>query len=172
MRIAWLNADGTGKPEFISPERETGYCGRLSPSGQQVLYQGGPEPGKGERGRVRLYVMDLATKKRTAVDEPGETHGYCWSPNGLKVAYTWQVSLEKPAEVAERETLLITCDVNGRNRKTVTSRKYTVSEQGSGVVVFLGCRLAMSLGDRSATHRSKRMSRIGTAAPARRRERG
>jgi len=81
---------------------------------------------------VRLYVMDLATKKQTAADEAGETHGYCWSPDGSRIAYTWQRSLDKPEEVAERETLLITCDLDGRNRKTVTTRKYTVEENSSG----------------------------------------
>ncbi len=130
--MAWLNADGTGKPEFVSPEGEIGYGGRLSPDGRKVLYQGGPEPPKEERAKVRLYVMDLATKKRTAVDEPGETHGYCWSPDGSRIAHTWQRSLDKPEEVAERETLLLTCDLDGRNRKTVTTRKYTLEENSSG----------------------------------------
>jgi RNA polymerase sigma factor (sigma-70 family) len=134
-RVAWLNADGTGKPEFVSPEGEIAYSGRLSPDGKQLLYQSAPEPKEskeGERLKVRLYVMDLATKKRTAVDEPGETFGHCWSPDGLRVAYTWQRSLNKPADVPERETLLITCDSNGRNRKTVTSRKTEISENSSG----------------------------------------
>ncbi|OWK40296.1 TolB family protein [Fimbriiglobus ruber] len=132
MRVAWLNADGTGKPDFVSPEGEFGFGGRLSPGGRRMLYQGGPEPPKGERGKVRLYVMDLATKKRMAVDEPGETYSHCWSRDGSRVAYTWQRSLDKPAEVAERETLLITCGYDGRNRKTVTSRKTEVPENSNG----------------------------------------
>ena len=48
------------------------------------------------------------------------------------VAYTWQRSLAKPEEVPERETLLITCNPDGGDRKTVTSRKYTVAENSSG----------------------------------------
>ena len=73
------------------------------------------------------------------VDEPGETHGYCWFPGGSRVAYTWQRSLEKPAEVAGRETLLIVCEPDGRNRKTVTRRNYEVPQNSSGrsgVVIF------------------------------------
>ena len=81
---------------------------------------------------MRLYAMDLATKKRTMVDEPGVTEGWCWSPDGSKVAYTWQRSLDKPAEVKERETLLITCDADGSNRKTITKRQYQVPENSSG----------------------------------------
>jgi RNA polymerase sigma factor (sigma-70 family) len=131
-RVAWLNADGTGKPEFVSPEGELGYGGRLSPDGRRMLYVGGPEPPDGGRAKMRLYALDLATGQRSTVDEPGETRGYCWSPDGSRVAYTWQRSLEKPAEVPERETMLITCDPDGRNRRTVTSRKYELPENSSG----------------------------------------
>jgi Tol biopolymer transport system component len=81
---------------------------------------------------VRLYAIDLTTKKRVAVDEPGHTGGYCWSPDGKRIAYTWQRPLPKPAEVSERETFLITCDIDGRNRTTVASRKYTVPANSSG----------------------------------------
>jgi Tol biopolymer transport system component len=135
-RLVWINADGTGEPEFLTPKGEVVYGPRLSPDGRRVLYQGAPDPPKGRRGWVRLYVMDLATRKRTAVDEPGEIHGYCWSPDGSRVAYTWQRSLEKPAEVAERETLLITCNRDGTDRKTVTRRTYKPKQPGTGVVYF------------------------------------
>ncbi|QJW97040.1 hypothetical protein [Frigoriglobus tundricola] len=76
--------------------------------------------------------MNLTTGKRTAVDEPGETHGHCWSPDGSRVAHTWQRTLDKPAEVAERETLLITCDPDGRDRTTVARKKAEIPENGSG----------------------------------------
>ena len=57
----------------------------------------------------------------------------------FNVAYTWQRSLKNPGQVAERETLLIACDPDGKNRKTVTSRKYRVPENSSGkssIVIF------------------------------------
>jgi Tol biopolymer transport system component len=132
LRIAWLNADGTGEPEFITPDEEMAYGARLSRDGRRVLFQAGPKGLKWERTKMRLYAMDLATKKRTAVDEPGVTEGWCWSPDGSKVAYTWQRSLDKPAEVKERETLLITCTADGSNRKTITKRQYQVPENSSG----------------------------------------
>jgi hypothetical protein len=50
----------------------------------------------------------------------------------VKIAFTWQRSLEKPAEVAVRETLLITCDPDGSHRKKVASREYEVPENSSG----------------------------------------
>jgi hypothetical protein len=131
-RIAWLNVDGTGKPEFVTPEGELAFRGRLSPDGRKVLYQGLPKPLKVEWFKARLYVMDLTTKKQTAVDEPGVTQGHCWSPDGARVAYTWQKALDKPEEIPERETLLITCDPDGRDRKILTRRKYTIPENSSG----------------------------------------
>ncbi len=131
-RIAWVKGDGTGEPEFLTSAEEIAYHARLSPGGRHILYQGGPKPAKGKRVRVRLYVMDLASKQRTPVDEPGETHGHCWSPDGTRVAYTWQRSLDDPAKMPERETLLITCDPDGRNRQTVARRKYSAPEESSG----------------------------------------
>jgi hypothetical protein len=132
VRVAWLKADGTGKPEYVSPEKEVGYGGRVSPDGQRVLYQSGPETAPGKRVKVRLYVQDLATGKRTAVDEEGETFGHCWAPDGTRVAYTWQRALDKPEDIPERETLLVAVDPDGRNRKVLTSRKCTIPENASG----------------------------------------
>jgi hypothetical protein len=131
-RIGWLNADGTGKLEFLTPDGEVSYGPRLSPEGRRVLYQAVTKAPAGKPAEVRLYAMDLVTKRRTVVDEPGETHGYCWSPDSSRVAYTWQRSRGDWSEVPERETLLITCDPDGGNRKTVTSRKYVVPENSSG----------------------------------------
>jgi hypothetical protein len=136
IRIAWVNTDGTGKPEFLTPEGEVACRARLAPDGRRVLYQAGPQPPKGQRARLRLYVMDLASQKRTAVDEPGETDGFCWSPDGSRIAYTWQKPLDQPAKVPDRETLLITCDPYGRNRKTVASRKCRPVKADSVVLFF------------------------------------
>jgi hypothetical protein len=132
VRIAWLNADGTGNPDFRTPEDEFAYDARLSHDGRRMLYLAGPKNRNGGRSQVRLYVMDLESKVRVAVDEPGETHGYCWSPDGFQIAYTWQRSLDKASDVPDRETMLITCDRGGGNRKTITSRKYRVPENSSG----------------------------------------
>jgi hypothetical protein len=54
------------------------------------------------------------------------------------VAYTWQRPLGDPP-AAERETLLVICTADGRDRKTVTTRKYTASARGNGrasVVIY------------------------------------
>jgi Tol biopolymer transport system component len=131
-RIAWISIDGAKNAEFLTASDEFAYGARLSPDGHRILFQAGPKPPKNERSKMRLYVMELATKRRTAVDEPGETYGYCWSRDGLRVAFTWQRSLDKPEDVAVRETLLITCDQEGKKRKTVTSRTYEEPKNSSG----------------------------------------
>lgn len=131
-RIAWVNIDGKGEPEFITPKQDVAYGARLSPDGRRILCMAGFRRAGEERHRLRLSVYDLETKRRMFVDEPGETDGYCWSPDGSSIAYTWQRSLDKPAKAAVRETYLITCDFDGTQRKTVTTRKYEVPENSSG----------------------------------------
>jgi Tol biopolymer transport system component len=135
--LAWVNLDGTGDPEFITPVGEGGYDGHLSPDGKRILYQGRTRSWLGHWNKPRLYVLDIATKQRKAVDEPGETLGFCWSPDGTRIAYTWQRTRENWAEHPERETLLITCDPDGGNRTVVTSRKTTVGKNDSSYACAL-----------------------------------
>jgi Tol biopolymer transport system component len=130
--VAWVNTDGTGKPEFITSQDEVAYGAKLSPDGRRILCMAGPKTPAGEPKRRRLVVIDLNTKKRTVIDRPGHTHGYCWSSDGLKVAHTWQLPLRQPGEIEERKTYLITCDADGGNRKTITTRKYEVPTNSSG----------------------------------------
>ena len=92
----------------------------------------GPGVSEDQENRIRLYVIDLATKRRTMIDKPGHTHGYCWSSDGSKVAYTWQLPIREPEAKVERKTYLITCDPDGGNRKTVTIRSYKVPPNSSG----------------------------------------
>ena len=132
VRVAWVNADGTGKPEFITSEHEVAYGARLSPDGRRILCMARPKTPDEEGRRTRLQVIDLGTKKQTMIDKPGHTYGYCWSSDGSKVAYTWQMPLRKPGEVVERKTYLITCDADGSNQKTVTMRKYKEPPNSSG----------------------------------------
>jgi Tol biopolymer transport system component len=87
---------------------------------------------QGERTETRLTVIDLATKKQTIIDEPGATCGYCWSPDGSRIAYTWQKPLDHPSEENVRETLLITCNADGTERNVVTSRTHELSPNSSG----------------------------------------
>jgi Tol biopolymer transport system component len=139
VRVAWVNTDGTGQPEFITSDQEVAYGAKLSRDGQRILCMVGPKTPKDESTRTRLFVIDLATKKQTMVGKPGHTHGYCWSSDGLKVAYTWQMPLRQPVDSAERKTYLITCDPDGSNQKTITMRQRKVPQNSSareGVSIF------------------------------------
>ena len=139
LRVAWVRIDGTGEPEFLTSDQEVAYGARLSPDNRRILCMVGPREPKDKVSRMRLYVIDLATKKRTMIDKPGHTHGYCWSSDGSKVAYTWQLPLRQPEDAVERKTYLITCDADGTKQKTVTMRKYEVPQNSSGrdgVIIF------------------------------------
>ncbi len=139
VRVEWVNIDGTGEPEFITFDHEEAYGARLSPDGKRILCMIGPQSPKGGSSPARLQVIELCTKKRTPVGKPGHTHGYCWSSDGSKVAYTWQLPLRTPEDAEERKTYLITCDADGSNSKTVTMRRYKVPPNNSGrnaVIIF------------------------------------
>ncbi len=129
--VAWVHIDGTGTPEFLTSDQEVAHGARLSPDNRRILCQIGSPTSKNEASRERLYVIDLITKRRTVIDKLGHTGSYCWSSDGSKVAYTWQMPLRQPEEVAERKAYLITCDVDGGNRKTITVRKYAVPANSS-----------------------------------------
>ena len=98
----------------------------MSPDNRRILCQIESQSSKNEASRTRLDVIDLATKQRTVIDKLGYTDSYCWSSDRSKVAYTWQMPLRQPEEVAERKAYLITCDPDGNNRKTITMRNYEV----------------------------------------------
>jgi Tol biopolymer transport system component len=134
-RCCWVSADGKGEPEFITPEGEMAYGPLLSPDGGRLLFTSARKLPTG-KWSSRLLVMDLKTKGRVTIDEPGETRGYCWSADGSAVAYTWQPTPVKGDEDGERTTWLITCDADGRNNKRVTSRRYKPAQPGLHVVIF------------------------------------
>ena len=86
VRVALVGIGGTGEPEFLTSEQVLAHGARLSPDNRQILCMLGPREPKDKGSRTRLYVIDLATKKRTVIDKPGHTHGYCWSSDGSRVA--------------------------------------------------------------------------------------
>ena len=135
-RLCWLDIDGKRKPEFLTPADEVAVHPKLSPDGRRILFAAAPRVKPGESSQLRLYVLDLATKKRVMVGEPGETRGYCWSGDGSSIAFTWQCTPVKGDEEAERTTLLITCDADGRNAKTITRRTHQPANPGLQVTIF------------------------------------
>jgi Tol biopolymer transport system component len=107
--VAWADADGTGKPEYITPDDEYALDGRLSPNGRRLLYPARPRDSERPDSEWRLWVLHLGTGKRAAVSGPGgRAFGYGWSPEGGRVAYVrqgrlWVVDLAGGKRVALSE---------------------------------------------------------------------
>jgi hypothetical protein len=135
-RLCWLNADGTGKPDFITPDTEVCRDAKLSSDDTRVLFLCGPTPPRGERWFLRLTAMELSTKKRVVLDDPGETLGHCWSKDNSRVAFTWQKTVSNKTPATEYETILYTCDRDGKNRTAVTSRKKKWEKPTAGPVKY------------------------------------
>jgi hypothetical protein len=112
------------------------HLGRLSPDGTRVLYtDADPADKDANRWGVsrKPYVLDVATKKRTAVaDFPmnGRVDGIAWSPDGKRIAYSW---MQLHAELLKKDSInvndisipteafLMIADADGRNARTVSS---------------------------------------------------
>jgi Tol biopolymer transport system component len=135
-RLCWLSAAATGKPEFLTPDTEVSRDPKLTSDDKWVLFLSGPIPPKGERWALRLTAMELATKKRIVLDDPGETWGHCWSRDDKRVAYTWQKAVPQGTTATDFETILYTCDRDGKNRQAVTSRKNKTDRPMAGPVLY------------------------------------
>jgi Tol biopolymer transport system component len=143
MRLHLMNRDGTGRKQ-LTDGKQPAVFGRLSPDGSRVLFTrvevkevtpaekkvrdeqglGPPKP------NFALTVLDVATGKTTPVQDlplNGEIQGYCWSPDGKKVAYCWRVRHEvadrKELQEKETESHLVVCDPDGKNAKTIATEK-------------------------------------------------
>jgi Tol biopolymer transport system component len=103
---------------------ESGLFGRFSPDGKSVLYVG-----TREKDREALFVAEVAGGKPRQVSQELNGHldilGYCWSPDGKRIAYVWNNSPEDRTETQETETFLMVVDADGRNPAAVLSEKST-----------------------------------------------
>jgi RNA polymerase sigma factor (sigma-70 family) len=99
-----------------------GYYGRFSPNGKRVLCV--EVAWKGETPDANLVIVDVKTGERERVSH--ETNGtivggYCWSPDGMKIAYVWR--RDRDNENQTWETFLMVMDADGRNSAVVLSEK-------------------------------------------------
>ena len=100
-RLYLMNRDGT-EARALTDGTRPAFMGRLSPDGLKVFYLG-PDPerqGKSRGANFGLFVLDVRTRKARRVEQQplnGEFQGFCWSPDGKRIAYAWRQVHEKVA---------------------------------------------------------------------------
>ena len=103
---------------------ESGLFGRFSPDGKSVLYLG-----KRDKDQEALFAVEVAGGKPRLVNQElnGQIDvlGYCWSPDGKRIAYVWDNSPEDRKEGQESLTFLMVVNADGRNERVILSEKST-----------------------------------------------
>jgi RNA polymerase sigma factor (sigma-70 family) len=126
-RLYLVNRDGSGA-QALSDGRQPILSGRLSPDGRKVLHLA-PDPtrqGKESQLRPGLWVLDIQQRKSSRVEQQaldGHIMGYCWSPDGKRIAYAWRQVHAKPDPKQETESHLIIADADGRNPVTIATER-------------------------------------------------
>jgi Tol biopolymer transport system component len=119
VRLYRVKSDGSETHAIKGAE--SGRWGRFSPDGKRILYTS-PD----EKGQARLFVIDTAGGKpvRLSPELNGsiDEAGFCWSPDGKRVAYLW-LNSERPQFGQEYEMFLMVIDADGQNQVTVLSEK-------------------------------------------------
>lgn len=138
VKLHLMNRDGT-EHKALTDGKSPAVGGRLSPDGKRVLFAAVTIPKDNSGLAVRLQVLDVASGKVATVDDVplnAEVQGYCWSPDGKQIAYSWrEIPPGKPEEVAnaERECFLVVSDADGKNARTIATGK-----ADSGVIAIAG----------------------------------
>jgi Tol biopolymer transport system component len=102
-----------------------GIGGKLTPDGKSVLCLDLKWKGvKAETPDTHLVLIDIKTGQRRRVSQ--ETNGlflggYCWSPDGRRIAYVWRK--DRNIDNEAWETFLMVMDADGQNAHVLLSEK-------------------------------------------------
>jgi Tol biopolymer transport system component len=130
-RLYLMNRDGT-EAETLTDGTEPVYSGRLSPDGRKLLYLA-PDPERKRKDGVAgkgLFVLDIPKRKSMRLEgQPlnGEFVGFCWSPDGKRIAYAWRQVHEKKDADQDMESSLVVADADGKNPVTIATEKALVT---------------------------------------------
>lgn len=128
VRVYRVSLDGK-QPKPLTGEKEYASNGRLSPDGKRLLYtRVVPPKGATDPVRNELMVVELSGGKVTKIagDAGVDVLGGCWSPDGLRVAYTVrQVHSGSPAvaQKAATESKLFVADTDGKRAAAIMTEK-------------------------------------------------
>lgn len=129
FRLRLLNRDGSEHKVANAPT-DILMNGRLSPDGKRLLCEQFLILGADGKRVIRLpVVLDLATGSVAPLNgfsPNAELQGYCWSPDGKRVAYAWREKQPReaaPVPTTDIESFLVVCDADGLNAKTVARAK-------------------------------------------------
>jgi RNA polymerase sigma factor (sigma-70 family) len=128
-QIVLVQKDGMVSRELTKPDQGA-FLGRLSPDGKGVLFLAAEK--KAKAWSPQLHTMNLATleAKRVSQEQNADFFGFCWSPDGKQVAYTWRQKHEGDSRENNRretESFLVIASADGKNPVTA------LSERASGV---------------------------------------
>jgi Tol biopolymer transport system component len=115
-RIDLLKPDGSAARQL--KHIKSGTHARFSPDSKRIVYSG---PHSKERNNSDLFVVNLDGGDPVRVSEAfdGTVDSFCWSPDGLRIAYRWW----KQDENLDYESFVIVGDATGGNWETIASEK-------------------------------------------------
>jgi Tol biopolymer transport system component len=122
-----MSRDGT-KDRVLTASDQLAEGGRLSPDGIKVLFMARDPERKVNEGEddSGLFVRDLRRDKAARLQgQPliGSCMGYCWSPDGRRIAHAWRLD-QGPREEGEMiESFLVVSDADGSNPVTIATER-------------------------------------------------